>query len=137
MGGGFEGFANPSIPSSPSCPFGLTRKRVPTTLLSRTRGSITPRCGRIYPCHIVCCSRFAIGRSSVQRAFRIEDADSIMTHVPFIAARIASESSTPTAEEITEIVRIVRRGPRSQPFELTRARSKRKQVGGKIQTART
>ena len=49
-----------------------------------------------------------IGRSNVQRAFRIEDGDSIMAHLPFIAARIASESPASTAEELVEIMRKVR-----------------------------
>ena len=50
-----------------------------------------------------------IGRSNVQRTFRIEDGDSIMAHLPFITARINSESSALTAEEIIEIMRKVRR----------------------------
>ena len=52
-----------------------------------------------------------IGRSNVQRTFRIEDTNTIMSHLPFIADRIALE--TTTAEEITEIARKVRPGLQS------------------------
>lgn len=71
-------------------------------------GSITPRCEHTHLWYITHNSQSITGRSDVQRAFRIEDADSIMTHLPFVAARIALP--TTTGEELVEIARKVRPG---------------------------
>jgi len=48
-------------------------------------------------------SQCTIGRTDVQRTFRIEDANMIVAHLPFIGDRIALPITT--AEEITEVAR--------------------------------
>lgn len=105
MRGAFEGFANLLTLSNPSCPFGSTRKRAPNTSLSQTQGSITLHCELACLRFAECCSRCAVGRTDVQRAFRVEDANSIITHLPFVKDRIGLPATT--AEEIVEIARKV------------------------------
>jgi hypothetical protein len=134
MEGGFEGSVNPSSPSNQSCLFGSTRKRAPNTSLSQIKGSTVPHCEWAYLHHVTYCSWCVIGRSDVQRTFRIEDSDSITTNIPFIAARIASP--TTTAEEITEIARTVQLNLNSDHLALIRVRSKTRRVGEKRQTAK-
>ena len=51
-------------------------------------------------------SQRAIARTNVQRTFRIEDANMIIAHLPFIGDRIALP--TTTAEEIVAIARKAR-----------------------------
>jgi len=48
-------------------------------------------------------SQCVIGRTNVQRTFRIEDANTIIAHLPFIGNRIALP--TTTAEEVIAIAR--------------------------------
>lgn len=75
-------------------------------------------------------------RSDVQRTFKIEDANEILTHVPFVATRV--ESPETTAEELIEIVRKV--GDLfafpDQPIPIL-PRSKRRPVGAKRPIVRT
>lgn len=135
MGGGFEGSVNLFIPSNLSCLSGSIRKRAPNALLSKTQGSIILRCKLPYLFRVIYGSQHAIDRTNVQRNFRIEDANSIVTHLPFIGARIASPRTT--AEEIVEIAREVWSHTILVIQWLTRIRSRKRRVGGKIRTART
>ena len=48
-------------------------------------------------------SQCVIGRTNVQRTFQIEDANTIIAHLPFIGNRIALP--TTTAEEVIAIAR--------------------------------